>query len=190
MRTNILRALFCVAVAAVPSACGDITSEYSSYPCRFVFNMNTHATSAALLSAVSSPGIFCKVSKVYKSGAYYYYFQTNQGLSDYVIFTSEDTRTTVSLGMNNAIYVGYGTTDYPSVFYGFDAECPNCFDPDAVPVRSKALSVSTAGIATCSTCQRTYDMNNGGIVASGDDGDKLTRYHASYSAAGIVSVTN
>lgn len=179
-----------LALVALLSACGDTQSEYSTYPCRFVFNMNTHANSAALRSAVGSTGIFCKVTKTLKGGASYYHFETNQGLSDDVIFTAEDTRTTVSLGMNKAIWFGYGNLDVPAVFYGYDNECPNCFDPNGVPVKSRPLTVSSAGIATCSTCRRTYNMNTGGNIVSGDAGNKLTRYHASYSAAGVVTVTN
>lgn len=168
----------------------DAQSEYTTYPCRFVFNMNTHGNSAALRSTVGSTGIFCKVSKTQKSGASYYHFQTNQSLSDDVIFTAEDTRTTVLLGMNNGIWVGFGNLDVPATFYGYDAECPNCFDPNAVPIKSKALSVNTSGIAKCSSCGREYNMNTGGNIVSGDAGVKLTRYHASYSTAGIVTVTN
>lgn len=172
------------------SACTGIESEYSTYPCRFVFNTTTHANSSALQSAVGGTGIFCKVSKETRSGANYYHFVTNQGLDDYVIFTAVDERTTVSLGMNNGIYFGYGNLDFPAVFYGYDAQCPNCFDPNAVPVKNYPLSVNTAGIASCGTCGRTYNMNTGGNIVSGDAGDKLTRYHASYSTAGVVSITN
>lgn len=184
----------CLLLAAiamlVPTACGDTMTEYSTYPCRFVFNISTHGHSAALQSAVGATGIFCKVTKTYKGGANYYSFSTNQSLSDEVIFTAEDTRTTVALGMNNAIWFGYGNLDSPAVFYAYDGECPNCFDPNAIPVRSKPLSVSYAGIATCSTCHREYNMNTGGNIVNGDKGEKLTRYHATYSAAGIVAVTN
>jgi len=178
-----------MAIAALFTGC-DAQNEYATYPCRFVFNMNTHANSAALRSAVSSTGIFCKVSKTFKGGANYYHFETNQGLSDDVIFTAEDEKTTVSLGMNGAIWCGYGNLDIPAVFYGYDAQCPNCFDPNAIPKKSRPLSVSSAGIAKCSSCSREYNMNTGGNIVSGEAGNKLTRYHASYSSAGVVTVTN
>lgn len=168
----------------------DGLNEYTTYPCRFVFNMNTHANSAALRSTVGGTGIFCKVSKTYKGGANYYHFETNQGLSDDVIFTAEDEKTTVALGMKDAIWFGFGNLDIPATFYAYDNQCPNCFDPNAIPQKSRPLTVNSAGLATCSTCRRTYNMNTGGNITSGDAGDKLTRYHASYSSAGVVSVTN
>lgn len=184
-------ALLSVTTLLATVSCGDSVNEFSDYPCRFVFNMNTHANSAALRSAVSSVGVFCKVTQVVKGGASYYHFSTNQGLSDEVIFTAEDQRTTVSLGTNNGIWLGFGNLDTPPIFYGYDAECPNCFDPNAIPIRSKPLSVNTSGIATCNVCHREYNMNTGGNVVSGDKGSPLRRFrYAAYSAAGIVTVNN
>lgn len=170
--------------------CSGAEYEYSNKPCRFVFNMNTHANSAALRSAVGGTGVFCRVTKTLSGGAQYYSFSTNQGLSDKVIYTAEDQRTTVIIGINNSIILGYGNLDNPAVFYGFDGECPNCYDPDALPRRSYPLEMNSAGIATCNTCHRKYNLNTGGNLIEGDRGSKLTRYHAAYSAAGIVTVTN
>lgn len=179
-----------LAACGLAISCSDNSFEYSNRPCRFVFNMNTHAHSAALQSAVGSTGIFCMVSKTIKGGASHYHFTTNQNLSDDVIFTAEDERTTVLLGMNDAIIVGFGNLDNPPTFYGYDAECPNCFNPDAIPVRSHRLSLGTDGIATCNTCKRKYNLNTGGNIADGEKGNKLERYHASYNPSGIVTVTN
>ncbi|CCZ15474.1 putative uncharacterized protein [Prevotella sp. CAG:487] len=177
-------------MALLPASCGDTMSEYSTYPCRFVFNTATHAHSAALGSAVGGTGIFCKVTTVIKGGARHYRFTTNQNMTDDVIFTAEDERVSVLLGMNNAIWFGYGNLDIPPVFYAYDAECPNCFNPNMVPVRSHPLSVASTGIATCGTCHREYNMNTGGNIVKGDKGSPLTRYHATYSPSGVVAVTN
>lgn len=174
--------------AMMPSACGDTMAEFSDHPCRFVFNTGTHAHSAALQSAVTSNGIFCKVTRVLKGGAKHFHFENNHGLKDDVIFTAEDERQTVLLGMNNALWFGYGNLDDPAVFYGYDGECPNCFSPDAIPRKSYPLSVSTAGIARCQACRREYNMNTGGNISKGDKGYKLTRYRASYTGAGVVAV--
>ena len=77
-------------MALMMPSCGDTMSEYSTYPCRFVFNTATHGHSAALNSAVGGTGIFCKVTTVIKGGAQYYRFSTNQNMTDDVIFTAED----------------------------------------------------------------------------------------------------
>ena len=187
--------LFAVACAAVMAfmfpSCGDIISEYSTHPCYFVFETSRHGEPTTLGSAVHGVGIFCKVTTVIKGGAKNFRFSTNASNQvDDVPFNAIDNSRTVLLGMNNAIWFGYGNLDIPAVFYAYDAECPNCFDPDMVPVKSHPLSVASTGIATCPTCHREYNMNTGGNIVKGDKGDPLTRYHASYNPAGIVSVTN
>lgn len=188
MKRRLFHLLLATAALLLMAGCGE--NEYSKAPCRFVFNMNTHSQSAALLSTVNSKGIFCKVTKTIKGGATYYHFATNQGLSDDVIFTVEDQSTTVLLGLNGSVIFGYGNLDDPAVFYGYDGECPNCFDPNAIPVRSKPLTMSDAGMASCSVCKRKYNLNTGGNIVSGDNGSALTRYHAAYAASGVVTVTN
>jgi len=188
MKTSAYRIAAIAVAALLASNCGDASSEYSDYPCRFVFSIPHHAHSAALQSAVSTTGVFCKVTKILKGGAEYFRFTTNHGLSDDVIFTAEDKRATVALGMNKALWFGYGNLDNPPVFYGYDSECPNCFVPDRIPVRSHPLDVSTAGLASCPTCKRKYNMNTGGNIVEGDKGKPLTRYRAVYSPDGVVAV--
>ena len=64
-----------------------------------------------------------------------------------------------------------------------------CFNPNAIPMRSKPLSISSSGIATCNTCKRQYDLNNNGFISSGDDGKRLTRYRATSTGPfGVLSV--
>ena len=100
-----------------------------------------------------------------------------------------DARRTLILGYNNGIIVGYGSLNVPPIFYAYDRECPNCFDPNALPVKSKPLSVSTNGLATCKVCKRQYDLNNDGFVSSGDNGKRLTRYRANTTGPfGVLSV--
>ncbi|MGM9705339.1 MAG: hypothetical protein ACI3YB_05035 [Prevotella sp.] len=187
---TILLAVSMVSVIPTATSCGDTTPEYSKRHCRFVFNTSTHAHSAALQSTLASTGIFCKVTKIIKGGAEHFHFATNQNLEDDVIFTAEDQRTTVLLGGNNGIYIGYGNLDIPPIFYCYDAECPNCFNPDVVPVKSYPLTVSTSGLARCASCKREYNMNTGGNIVKGDKGNKLVRYNATYNPAGVVVVSN
>lgn len=178
---------------ALLAACS-AESEYTTYPCRFIFNTEQHAHSAALTSATQqlSPGVFCKVSMVVSGGASYFRFATNQSLTDDVPYTAIETRSTPELGMNNGIILGYGNLSSPATFYGYDAQCPNCFSPNEVPVRNRPLSMTTDGRAVCANCKREYDMNNGGVISKGATSSadkKLTRYHA-YVNGSVVSVTN
>ena len=80
MRKGVMSTVCAAMMALLPASCGDTMSEYSTYPCRFVFNTATHAHSAALGSAVGGTGIFCKVTTVIKGGARHYRFTTNSGV--------------------------------------------------------------------------------------------------------------
>ncbi len=172
--------LLSIAVAVGLSSCSDAISEYSSYPCRVVVD-NSLFLDATLASAMNSvsPGVFCMIQKTMSGSAEQFSFTSNQGLSSSQVFTAKDQQMNLVFGMNNGVIVGFGNLDYPAVFYAYDRECPNCFDSEAVPVRSKPLSMGADGHAACSVCGRVYDMNNRGLVISGDGGDPLTRYPAS-----------
>ena len=58
MRKRLFATACAVVMALMMPSCGDTMSEYSTYPCRFVFNTATHGHSAALNSAVGGTGIF------------------------------------------------------------------------------------------------------------------------------------
>ena len=171
-------------------ACSDADSLYCRYPCRFVFNTNTHSHSAALMAAATGRGVFCAITTTLHGGATYYAFNTNMGTSDEVIFTAEDQRSTVLLGLNNRIIVGNGNLDDPTTFYAYDGECPNCFSPEAIPVKSRPLPLTPAGLATCAVCHREYTLNGGGGGGSGNRGARLRRFHASWAADGVLAVVN
>lgn len=178
------------ALTLLLAGCGDSESEYSTRRCYLVVNNASHldATLASAMNA-SAPGVFCKVSTTFSGGASYFTFANNQGQQSQSIFDLEDARRTLTIGLNNAVIVGYAALTQPATFYAFDAECPNCFDPDALPIKTKPLQMTTSGMAVCNVCQRQYSLNNGGVVSSGDGGRKLTRYHATSTGPyGVLSV--
>lgn len=172
------------------SSCGDSEYEYSSHRCYFVFDNSTHldpTLSSALVQL--SPGTFCRI---YKKGDNYFYFDSNRGLSSRSAANAVDLKRTCVLGVYNesGIIVGYGVLDNPAVLYAYDAQCPNCYENTAMP--RYTLTMNDAGKATCASCHRSYDMNNGGIISSGgSDGDrKLIRYRANYSEQTRVLTVN
>jgi hypothetical protein len=56
-------------------------------------------------------------------------------------------------------------------------------------MKSYPITVNSSGIGTCSKCGRKYDLNNGGIISSGDGGKKMTRYRCGTTDAyGVLSV--
>ena len=95
------------------------------------------------------------------------------------IFNAIDDRMKMQehIGMNGRLIVGYSNMEYPPVFYAYDGECPNCFDLNALPMRSYPLSIDSKGTATCAHCHRQYRLNQGGFVAN-NTGNHLTEYRA------------
>ncbi len=179
-----------LACAMLLAACGDSENEYTVGACYFIFDNSTHQD-ATLASAMNpaAPGTFCMVTMATRNGATYFDFSNNAGLNSSQLLDGIDKRRTLVLGFNNGIIVGYGALSTPPVFYAFDRECPNCYDPNAIPVKSKPLSISSNGLATCKVCNRKYDLNNDGFISSGDNGKRLTRYHANTTGPfGILSV--
>ena len=165
-------------------------NEYTGNSCYFIFE-NNGPRSTALASAMNpmSPGIFCRITT---SGEDYYTFTSNQGLTDRVVRNAIDKQRTVELGVYNetGIIVGYGNLNNPATFYAYDSQCPNCYKNTNLPRYS--LTINSDGTAECGSCHRKYDMNNGGIVSAGYDGDSMMRYRNARTTGplGVLSVSN
>ena len=141
------------------SSCGEAEFEYSSAPCYLIIDNSLHHDATLASALTQYSGTYVTITITTKSGARYFSFTNN---------------------------VGKHTE---SIFNAYDRECPNCFDPNMLPLKSRPLSVSENGIAKCGYCKRQYDLNNGGFISNGDKGKKLTRYscHAT-GAYGILTV--
>ena len=176
--------------AALFVACGDVESEFSTAPCALYFDNQTHNDATLFAAMTPLSGIFVTITTTSRSGAQYFVFTNNQGSSSQVVFDAKDKQRQQAgqliLGLNGAIIVGYG---FSETFYAYDRECPNCCDSNALPLRSYPLKVNSAGIASCSHCHRTYDLNNGGIIASGSGGKMIKPYPSVTTGAyGVLSV--
>lgn len=185
---RIIKILFlCMMLLSV--SCGKVENEFSTIPCYLVIENNYH-NDATLASAMTSaaPGIFCHIRQDIQGGVRCFVFKNNQGLESRKNFNARDLRRLYVLGGNNGLIIGFGNMDMPPVFYAYDNQCPNCFDPNTIPIRNYPLSMSTDGIATCNTCKRKYNMNTGGNIIEGENGKKLTRYRA--AASGPYGVLN
>ena len=169
--------------------------EYSSWACRFSYNNQIHndATLATALNS-SSRGVFCLISESTRSGAKYLNFQNSEGLSSQQPESAEEVQARFIIGLNNGIIVGFQTlnTDGASGgFVAYDVQCPNCVRRENNTSNPNyRLTMASTGIATCSKCERKYDMNNGGILLNGENGDTgLEKYVANTTGPfGIVSV--
>lgn len=164
------------------ASCGEAQMEYSDFHPNLTLENDQHldATLATAMDPMST-GIWCHLSTTMEKGVRYYVFRNNQGLASKSIFNALDTRRQSQnhVGMNNGIIVGFSI--YGDGFFAYDAQCPDCFKYNALPMRSYPLAMSATGEATCAHCQRTFELNkwpNG-----------LTRYRATTSGAfGLLRV--
>lgn len=176
--------LVSLALLAALSSCGDTQELYTRAYARLYFDNFTHNDPTLATAMTAHAGAFVTIT----ASANQFRFVSNQGLSSVANITAIDTQQGFVLGMNGALIVGYGAS-VDATFYAYDRECPNCFSPDALPRRSYPIAVSEFGIGTCARCHRQYDLNNGGLVSSGDAGKKLSRYYATTTGPyGMLSV--
>ncbi len=104
--------------------------------------------------------------------------------------TAVDTRVHPALGLSGLI-LGRPNIPEPGAdvarVVAFDLACP-CYDDFST---TRNLQLQAGGMAYCSRCSRTYDLNNQGIVAKGDAGRALYRYRANFNSFGnTLSVSN
>ena len=172
--------IIAIVMTVVLVACGDEGNRFSSYHCNLTIDNSKHLN-AVLASAMdaNNAGTFCIIGFTLKGGAKHYTFKNSQGLTSTSIFNAIDDRMKMQehIGMNGRLIVGYSNMEYPPVFYAYDGECPNCFDLNALPMRSYPLSIDSKGTATCAHCHRQYRLNQGGFVAN-NTGKHLTEYRA------------
>ena len=171
-------------------------NEYSTWPCRFAYDNSVHqdATLATAMD-VNVPGIFCQITESVRGGVKYLNFKNNHNATTSLAETEEEKRAEYILGLNNGIIVGFQNAildDFGNArFVAYDVQCPNCvrqYNNTLSP--NYGVSMSDTGIATCGKCGRRYDLNNGGILQNGQQGDTgLEKYAASTAGPfGHVSV--
>lgn len=189
-----IAATCCVALVALLLSCS-AENEYSTWPCRFTYN-NALYLDETLASAMNrdSRGVFCHISEETRVGVKYLVFRNNSGITSQKRETALETQAGYYLGLANGIIVGFQTfiTDDPyGGFVAYDAQCPNCVRRENNMLSPHyAVTMSSSGIASCSRCGKKYDMNNGGIVQNGEQGDTgLEKYVATTTGPhGYISV--
>ena len=171
------------------TGCG-AEQEYSSWPCRFIYDNSIHLDQT--LATATNPvvtGIFCKITERVQGGIKYFVFENNQGLSSEQRETAEDLRMNLRLGLNGGIIVGFSNFNG---FAAYDIQCPNCVRKENNRVNPNyPVKMDSKGIATCTKCGKQYDMNSGGLIVNGQEGDKgLERYRNAQTSGpqGTLSV--
>ena len=144
---------------------------------------------------VNAPGTFCQITESVRGGVKYLNFKTNYNTSSSLAETEAEQRAEYILGLNNGIIVGFQNAmldDFGNAkFVAYDVQCPNCVRQYNNTVNPNyGVSMSDRGIATCKKCGRQYDLNNGGVLQNGQEGDTgLEKYAAATSGPfGHISV--
>ncbi|MBP3776443.1 MAG: hypothetical protein IJ069_09185 [Prevotella sp.] len=161
------------------ASCG-AEQTYSSWSCRFIFNNGTYLDQT--IGAAINPtitGIFCKITEESRGGTRYLIFENNQGAFSRHQMMAEELRQNLRIGQNGGIIVGVQSMgDFR--FAAYDLMCPNCARREnntIIPTYPVTLDKKGSAIATCGKCGDQYDLNNGGLLVKGQEGDKgLERY--------------
>lgn len=157
----------------------DVQSEFSkdraSFVCRNV------STIAPLNNALNSFGNFCMI---WSDTQYYHFASTTT--------SAQVNKTQTSLYNSYICYAGFivgkagittqGTNTYALLC--FDRVCPNCYRENGIT--KPLVFAGSTSLVKCNSCGRVYDLNNRGIIQSGDKGRKLMRYGISYGGDVMV----
>lgn len=174
-----LKWMVAVLVAMVLTGCTeDVENIYSNFRAFFRF---TPVTSAQpLYKALNNPGIFCTT----EFSTSYIIFKGNNGDSYSAPRTALDQ-------YGRPVYISgfiIGTPSVPDLkgnFYtvAYDLVCPNCYDESYI---QRKLHFEGLEKMKCDACQRTYNLNNNGIVDGGENGRPLFRYRLTYNSDILV----
>ena len=166
--------LFCLSLFS----CHKAEPLYDSYPAYFIY-VGTN-TVPQLNAAMGGMGEFCTIEDKVNQ-----YVFANMAGSTPVNKTAISNYQHFHMGRGGGFIVGLPTyiADTSPHVVCYDIVCPNCFELTAIAPHLNLISGSRA---ECSACQRTYDLNNLGILASGLPGRSLYRYNASYSPYTLV----
>lgn len=168
-------------------ACQPASDMYSDIRARFIVP-NVLSVSPTLFRSCTSLGEFCTITNPAGDALRLHF--TSVGTADTYNLTSLQDRTIV-LGLGGLIvglpYMAEQLEQEPKVVC-FDLTCPNCYIDYNI---SHLMQYRRLGYVDCSSCGRSYDLNNIGIVASGEAGRALFRYRVSYyQSTNSLSVSN
>ena len=162
MRKTLYNLLAAAAVLLASSCGADVVGEYTNHQAYFYMDFS-YGHTATYLNAPYT--LSCEMYGVAKK---------NETISESIL-----TQAPRQLGIDNRGLIVGRSSFQDGQLYVFDRQCPNCWN--ANNYGNYLLSFSDAHNMVCNTCHRTYGLLNGGVVVSGDSGEKLFRYRASYS---------
>ena len=157
-----------------------VQNTYSKYPAYFV--CSTVSTIPQLNSAMNSLGMFTTI----RYDRERFLFTDASGNTTPVNASAIAGNANIRMGLSGFIV---GLPSIPELGYDvpipvcYDLSCPNCYAAYNI---TRSLQLKENGRASCSSCRRTYDLNNQGLVSIGEEGTSLFRYHISYSGNTMI----
>ncbi len=182
----VMLTMLCAVLATGCKEDEEVYNTYSNLPAKFTMQNTLQAP--ALHNALNNMGEFCTVT-ITKDGKQFMFKGSGKEPS-YVNITAENDYNGFYLGLSGLV-IGLPNIpemgkDNPSVIC-FDLACSNCYEKYHI---TKPLGMQDAGYAHCSSCNRTYNLNDGGIVSSGEGGVRLYRYRVNYYPNNTLVVNN
>lgn len=180
-----IRSIYIILIALITTTgCKeDIRNTYSKYPAYFV--CNTVSTIPQLNTALNSMGMFATI----RYDRERFLFTDAEGKTTPMNATAIAGNANIQMGLSgfivglpNIAELGYDTP----LPICYDLSCPNCYTAYNI---TRSLQLQESGYATCTSCHRTYDLNNQGIINKGETGISLFRYRITYSG-NTMSINN
>lgn len=168
-----------LAATAAVSSCEKAESMFSGY--RAYFRFTPVSAKPNLHRACTSLGEFCSIT--FPIGdKYLIKSPSTPSVTDEILPTAiQGYNGGYILGIGNGLIVGMPMIpemlEQESQVTCYDICCPNCYQEHGI---QKHTELHVGGISTCASCQRSYDLNNLGIVTKGEPGRSLFRYYAYY----------
>lgn len=169
------------AICLFTTACGEADNRFSTYEARFSYSPVSAVPN--LFRACTSMGEFCSIT--YPPGnRFVVKSPSTPSAPDYIVRTAIQGYQGFILGLGGGLIIGLPNIpemlETESHVVCYDLCCPNCYQSYNT---MKQMELRTDGTALCQSCNRTYDLNNQGIVARGEAGRSLFRYYVFYSSA-------
>lgn len=159
---------------------GLVSQKYCNLPARFTYNPVSAVSQ--LYASCNSMGQWCSITA---TGTQFIF--SNPTGSTPVNRTQVSNYTGFNMGLSCGYLVGLpsipelGLMD--PIVTCYDRACRNCYEEAYI---TKPLTLNQAGTASCPKCQRTYDLNNQGLVSQGTPGKSLYRYRVTYANNTLV----
>ena len=191
MKSTLRRTLAVITLSSAGvlfQACGPAYDLYCNIPARFVVS-NVLSVSPTLYRSCTSLGEFCTITNPASDAKRLHFNSIGPKEPPYPM--PELMARNIVLGLGGLIVglpsIAEQLEQEPKVVC-FDLTCPNCYNDYNI---SPLMQYTRLGYVDCTSCKRSYDLNNIGIVSSGEAGRALFRYRVSYfPSTNTLSIVN